>query len=118
MNRGRTAFSPGPWREGPTEGIGQRGLLRVVDRNGLQVADCEAPKTTPTTFARPLPEDTANARLIAAAPELLAALKAVLGALPAYGTERGSRGSLNVTLESSVIDGVIDAIAKAEGRQE
>lgn len=68
-----TAHTPGPWREGPTDGIGQRGKLTVVDANGLKVADCEA-RRVGLKYERPLPEDTANARLVSAAPELLAAL--------------------------------------------
>jgi hypothetical protein len=72
----RTTHTPGPWREGPTEGIGQRGRLIVVDAAGQRVADCQADKTeTGLSFIRPLDEDTANARLIASAPDLLAAAK-------------------------------------------
>jgi hypothetical protein len=72
------AHTPGPWREGPTEGIGERGKLIVVDADGLKVCDCESDLLPGLRFARPYPEDTANARLIAAAPELLAACRAAL----------------------------------------
>lgn len=65
--------SPGPWSLGPTEGIGQVGRLRIVDASGVQVADCEAPRRAdkPLAFVRSYSEDTANAHLLSAAPELL-----------------------------------------------
>lgn len=103
--------TPGPWREGPTEGIGQCGRLRVVDGNGVQIADCEAPKATQTTFVRPLREDTANARLIAAAPDLYE----VLNLLWLWASEQRTH------LDSDPVpDGlgakVLNALAKAEGQ--
>lgn len=74
--------SPGPWREGPTDGIGQVGRLRVVDANGVQVADCESPKRAdnPLVFVRPMAEDEANVRLVMAAPDLLAIVRLMLAA--------------------------------------
>lgn len=67
--------TPGPWSLGPTAGIGQRGQLYIVDADGVRVADCEAEKISERRFARSMAEDAANARLIAAAPDLLAVLE-------------------------------------------
>lgn len=53
---------------------------------------------------RPLPEQEANARLMAAAPELLAALKALLAELPNFMAKSGAVGDARA------------AVAKAEGR--
>ena len=73
-----SAHTPGPWMQGPTDGIGQRGRLIVVDATGAKVADCEADKVDGgLNFTRPLPEDTANARLIAMAPDLLSKLREI-----------------------------------------
>ncbi len=103
--RAVVSHTPGPWREGPTDGIGQRGKLTIVDSLGLKVADCEARKVG-LKFERSLPEDTANARLIAAAPDLLATLKALIDLL-------------NEDLDPdqcAAWDAAVAAIAKAEGR--
>ena len=69
--------TPGPWSIGPTEGIGQRGRLYVVDAAGVRVADCEAEKVSERRFARSMSEDASNARLVAAAPDLLAVLEEI-----------------------------------------
>ncbi len=88
-----SGHTPGPWKEGPTEGIGQKGKLIVVDSLGLKVADCEARKVG-IKFDRSLQEDTANARLIAKAPELLDRVKELRAALA---------GAMRV-IEGAVID--------------
>jgi hypothetical protein len=56
--------TPGPWRVGPVDDT------RVEDANGNEVAQIDGDYNHPDTW--PLME--ANARLIAAAPDLLAAL--------------------------------------------
>lgn len=120
-----STHTPGPWLEGPTEGIGQRGKLIVVDAKGLKVADCEADLIGGGIgFRRPYAEDTANARLIAAAPELLAAciafmakwqvvLPAITGAFALMQIHGGMYDG--PTLEAELKQ-ITDAIAKAEGR--
>lgn len=63
-------YTPGPWRVGtnhPAE------LFCTAE--GVRVADC-------STNTRPEAEQEANARLMAAAPELVEALTAALGSLP------------------------------------
>jgi hypothetical protein len=100
--------TPGPWREGPTEGIGQRGKLIVVDADGLKVCDCESNLLPGLRFARPYPEDTANAKLIAASPELLAALKVTLNYWTSTGFAECEPGC------DCIVESVRAAIAKAE----
>lgn len=68
------------------------------------IADCHT-KHAPTTEA----ERVANARLIAAAPLMLAALQAVMD-----GHSIDTRDE--ITLDQSALDLVAAAIAKAEGR--
>ena len=95
----KTKYTPGPWSV-------HCGDL-VVSHSGRAIADCEA-----TPYGdRPAPpnsEDAANARLIAAAPDLLEALK----------TCEGNISSLNGAHPSIFgpwLKVVREAIAKAEG---
>ena len=67
MSKGQ--HTPGPWRVS----VGDL----VVGANGRRVADCEHTPYLERPAAS-IPEDEANARLIAAAPELLEALECVL----------------------------------------
>jgi hypothetical protein len=75
-----TKHTPGPWS-----------LKRENGRFAI-IPDCRSPIALAYTAFNGLPQekDEANARLIAAAPDLLAALEAVLAAnpLPAGMTER------------------------------
>src|SRR4051794_13527039 len=64
--------TPGPWY--------MAGVPAVLSRDGVGIADCRTVDTTPQ-------EQEANARLIAAAPDLLAACKALLADLDARGEE-------------------------------
>ena len=64
---GSTGHTPGPWVVGDTYAIG-RGL--TIHQHGHWVSLAEVRRVGPPTQL-----DLANARLIAAAPELLAALK-------------------------------------------
>lgn len=60
-------YTPGPWRVLPEHGAQSRWI--IGDAEGGSIADCEPPGPWITGD-----EADANARLIAAAPELLAAL--------------------------------------------
>ena len=83
----------------------------VVDANGLKVADCEADRLDGgLKFRRPLVEDTANAHLIAAAPELLDAARL---AADAIGQTRDDFG-LKIELEKAYL-ALRAALARAEG---
>lgn len=91
MDKKPTPHTPGPWPLTVHEGDSYR--LTLITAQGNHYA---------TTF------DPAAARLIAAAPELLAALKGAQEALsftPGYYTKRGP-----------LADAVRAAIAKAEGK--
>ena len=114
MTVGRITFTPGPWRvhrlnypagedvsfevlaERPAKGhqyfIAQT-IMREVAKEGERIAI-----------------DEANARLIAAAPDLLAALKAVLPMAGAWA------GGVDLSEDARVLAAVA-AIAKAEGRE-
>lgn len=65
----KKAHTPGPWRVGPVDDT------RVEDADGNEVAQIDGDYNQPDTW--PLME--ANARLIAAAPDLLKALESLLG---------------------------------------
>lgn len=74
-----TSFTPGPWAANKIY------LSEVEAQNGLTVASCwhkqAAGETIRVTGVNPcsLEESAANARLIAAAPELLEALEKIAG---------------------------------------
>lgn len=90
----RAMHTPGPWQVGDT----WAGVTRFVERLGQQPGYvAEARGSSPE-------ERDANARLIAAAPELLAALEVV----------RRSAAWSNLSLETQSL--ICAAIAKAEGR--
>ena len=90
--------TPGPWNTGGSGWIG----IRKEDRCIARLDDAG--------FATLSAEDRANARLIAAAPDLLAALKNLVGA---YGGEpMSAEGSLDAYENAKAV------IAKAEGGQE
>ena len=96
----QTAHTPGPWESYPhstepiTTIIGNRtdGIAKVLASGNREL-------------------DTANARLIAAAPELLAALRNVTDSMLA--SRRLGRG---LEVPTQFIDDARVAIAKAEGR--
>lgn len=98
--------TPGPWR------ISHLIPDLVKDTEGNLIADCE---TTPHKLrpAPPKEQDIANARLIAAAPDLLAACHALMRA-EAMQTE-GKRDGATMGQISLAIDAARAAIAKATG---
>lgn len=85
------------WTKGPWEIEGESEVWTQGDI-GTFVADCNMPGTTRKQAA-------ANARLIAAAPELLEALKLARTQLLTYGYD----------LDRTVITQIETALAKAEG---
>lgn len=98
-----TAHTEGPWQ---TNG----GIVRTVDENSITVRKIA---TVHGEFGEA--EKIANARLIAAAPELLEALKATLGKWVDL-VESGDAGFWDAEEEPHVI-AARAAIARAEGRQ-
>ncbi len=108
MKTKTTTHTPGPWTYSVTnEGnIGSKDKVRVEGPDGHIAIACRIMKSERNTFGpvgvhRNLPEVKANARLIAAAPELLAALTALV----LYQSEK-----------SPAFIQAQAAIAKAEGR--
>lgn len=72
--------TPGPWVAAPYEGFGPRTTVRQGDeKTGMRIAS-----TFETTSPRNIERNEANARLIAAAPELLEALQALVFADDAF----------------------------------
>ncbi len=68
-----SAHTPGPW-----EVFGGRLVRAVQGENAIPIASLEAPYRRGTGIVRSEREQQANARLIAAAPDLLTALEDVL----------------------------------------
>ena len=95
----KTQHTPGPWR------MGKRAYDRAIyGQQGAEVASMLDLFHTPA-------ESLANARLIAAAPDLLAALRAVM-ACPDLSRNDWDHDTMAVLRQS------LAAIAKAEGRAE
>ncbi len=95
--------TPGPWAftEGDVERRAMSEVFKAKDKTyGIALVNCEW--SNPSARA----EDIANARLIAAAPDLLAACKSIMELL--------LNGSPTVP-SAPIKAGVLDAIAKAEG---
>lgn len=100
----KTSYTPGPWRQDNNQN--GAGVSRpVVKAKGRLVADC-----APNSKLRGFAECEANARLIAAAPEMLEALEAISYAIDGFGND------LHNKLEGVQL--VRDAIAKATGGAE
>lgn len=105
------AHTPGPWAITYAQTSARWPIVCSDDERGIEVAELSgvvAERLGVRWFSDPnAPEIEANARLIAAAPDLLAALKALFVAVD------GNPGAL------STVDAVIAAkaaIAKAEAR--
>lgn len=89
-----TTHTPGPWTHHPEDNI-------ITDASGRRLIEWQARSVSVSVEER-----DANARLIAAAPELLEALAALIGCI--------DHGSDNPTLK---LDAARAAIAKATGEQ-
>ena len=89
-----TGFTPGPWNVGPIDDT------RVEDTLGNEVAQIDGDYNQPETW----PVMEANARLIAAAPDLLAALTAALDEIERL------RGAADVS--ATIANGALDPTAQ------
>lgn len=92
--------TPGPWRANASWIEGPAMALRI--------ASVDWPSATPGSAPRNVAEARANARLIAAAPDLLEAAKAILARFP---SDHGPSSPLYDEAKA-----LSAAIAKAEGR--
>ncbi|MFO1080825.1 MAG: hypothetical protein U1E23_09395 [Reyranellaceae bacterium] len=112
--------TPGPWRAVPISGYRDHGARKPIfsdgywhisanpDLNPVAVVDHADDHYEPTRR-----EAEANARLIAAAPMLLEALKEADKALSQYGWYMGERGPKGAGMRSQILA----AIAAAEAAQ-
>ena len=98
-----------------TEGPYRRYGLIITDERDVLVADLR-PKLPKSAFdsylsnlERPLDEQVANAVLLAAAPDLLAALEKAMDVIERLGGERG------IGRMGAALDAIDAALAKAEG---
>ena len=99
--------TPGPWSVTEYENE----LLVTSEKSGAYVALCDGISATIDSSE----ELQANARLIAAAPDLLHALKSFLRA-PSAGSN--GPGSVTIVVQSFNFDAARAAIAKTEGTKE
>ena len=95
--------TPGPWRIAPDmHGIGNNLVAGVIDATGYAIANCGS-------------SGNANARLIAAAPELLAALQWVV---ECFDGDPSDNPDWQYQDQSHAVDRAKLAIAKATGSTE
>jgi hypothetical protein len=125
--------TPGPWTVAPNDG-GPFTLVRAGDQmTGRRIADTfcsHARQKSPETYLAGIRENEANARLIAAAPDLLEALRCLVdefgGSIEQYhkiGPDFTHKDGTETLFASTLLDReeLIEraraAIAKAEGAQ-
>ena len=101
MKTEQVGHTPGPWR------------YRRTYSNGEEVGCAVMPMGYDLSTSN-LDENEANARLIAAAPELLAACQSLMRA---EGMQRGDRDGCTMGEISQAIDAARAAIAKALGHE-
>jgi hypothetical protein len=107
MNR-KARRTPGPWRIYKDEYVEKSRF--VIGEDGTLIADVYADYPDSNLGVPQAYEFPANARLIAAAPELLAALEYF------YNIMRDYRSSVEKGYVKHALDMARDAIAKVEGR--
>jgi hypothetical protein len=109
MGEAAPTFTPGPWKIGYSDGSGPEYIVGSPG-NGRAVATlrwgCDCCKDTPASFADLKPEERANARLIAAAPDLYSALKDMVDAY--------AEGQDDPDDEPSMVRDAIKALALVE----
>lgn len=101
-----TKHTPGPWEV-------HSGSVYASADESRPIADMRRDETAAKAEIWPTERD-ANARLIAAAPDLLEALRAFLRA-PSVGSD--GPGSSTIVVQSFVLQDASDAIAKATGEK-
>jgi hypothetical protein len=99
------SHTPGPWAVQPVKGSFQV-PFHIVSEDGKPVAYCEGQQLRPDRTS--VGEARANARLIAAAPEMLAALRTAVRVMQDNNLDEALAGEFDI---------FTDAIAKAEGRE-
>jgi hypothetical protein len=99
--------TPGPWKLKDWTSYDQQG---VIEAYGEQVVDANDHMVSSATIEGASEGEEANARLIAAAPELLSACLAVMDAHAEFRREYP-----NVTDEAPCLGLVREAVAKATG---
>ena len=107
--------TPGPWRAGTEQGLSYHLSPRIPilrDANGTTYAIGEVSYPTTPYGTNGAEQRAANARLIAAAPELLAALEDMLGG---WRYIRQAHGDLYGVGWDRAQDAAEKAIAKAKG---
>lgn len=100
---GRITFSPGPWHTQPDSTFSTLGDKRIIAYNNISPA---------IAFGGLGEETDANARLIAAAPELLAALKALVLEVEL----KDNPSDEGASSDCDQMDAARAAISKAEGK--
>jgi len=114
-----TTHTPGPWTtRGKIDGSGSA-QIRAEDGK-IWIGGAMGSHHTPSQRVNhsSFPADTegeANARLIAAAPELLEALKAIVDMVPIYAKNHPRFNQASRLERKTQIDAARAAIAKAEG---
>ena len=104
-----TTHTPGPWAD--------TGLPSTCDHRAIAADGPTLIAFVPKGGAADKNgQVSANARLIAAAPDLLAACKIVLTRLDLEAAELNDQGKRPIFPESALRSDLRDAIAKAEGR--
>lgn len=105
QNQSPPAHTPGPWHE---EDLGESGNILITDVQGVTVATCWRQPLDPPEWVE------ANARLIAAAPELLEALESAFDILDSIAdTLLYEEGQPVTFLESREIEDIYnDAISE------
>jgi hypothetical protein len=102
-----TTHTPGPWRALGNDDRHELSPAPIRTLDDVAIAEAFQTSETPDGYA----EMDANARLIAAAPDLLAAVVAASHALKSY-----AYGNSATDLAESIAKSCDEAIAKAEGR--
>ena len=103
--------TPGPWFASPYEGFGPMTTVRQgCPKTGMRIAS-----TFETTTPVHIERSEANARLIAAAPELLEAIQLILDQVDYTNGACSMAEMVGACLDARFIDQARNAIAKARG---
>ncbi len=100
----KAQHTPGPWKVGSRDERDYLGSMNPYSLYYIEASNHEVIAELDSCGVEHMPHLAANARLIAAAPELLAMLKRALAGLELAGSSGGT------------VEAIRAAIAKAEGR--